>query len=388
MSGRPLFVMFAATVAGLAAEPVSAQTEMTIELGASQIGPAAGLDEESARFGMAGLRLSHYGLGGSGVETSLMFGQAFGDANGGDFVSGVLNGTLRDRWGSAWTGGMDLQLVGFQVRSPFPYRAFALEGGPRISVQAGPISLTAAAIGGVGRSRVEIWRLLTGPSRVFEDALWRVGGTGELTVGTGAVRAGVTGGLHESAGGGYTSGGARVTFSGRWGVAEVRTDAWDTPLGREVTGGLTFLIPMSGWSLRGFLGKSEPDPLTLAEPGSGSGGVLLGRRIFSSDDERRREADGPYEVLSRTTGLARIRIAIEAPSSARNVVLLGDFTLWDSVQMRRAGGRWVAELDVPEGTHHYGFLVDDEWYLPDDARDVVPDEWGRRSAILVIEGVS
>ncbi|MDH3423155.1 MAG: glycogen-binding domain-containing protein, partial [Gemmatimonadota bacterium] len=141
-------------------------------------------------------------------------------------------------------------------------------------------------------------------------------------------------------------------------------------------------------SLRGFLGKSEPDPLTLAEPGSGGGGILLGRRIYSSDDERAGGADGPYEIVSRGAGQARVRISMEAPASARSVALLGDFTLWDSMQMRRTGGRWVAELDVPEGTHHYGFLVDDEWYLPDDARDVVPDEWGRRSAILVIEGVS
>ncbi|MDH3206769.1 MAG: hypothetical protein OEO79_09155 [Gemmatimonadota bacterium] len=388
MSGRPLFVMFAATVAGLATEPASAQTEVTIELGASQIGPAAGLDEESSRFGMAGLRVSHYGLGGSGITTSLMFGQAFGEPNGGDFVSGVVGATLRDRWGSAWIGGLDLQLVGFQVNSPYPYVAFALEGGPSISVQGGPVSVTAAAIGGVGRSQVEIWRFRTGATLLFEDELWRVGGTGEITLGTGPVRAGVTGGLHESAGGSYTSGGALVTFSGRWGIAEVRTDVWDTPLGSEVTGGLTFAIPMSGWSLRGFLGKSEPDPLTLAEPGSGGGGILLGRRIYSSDDERAGGADGPYEIVSRGAGQARVRISMEAPASARSVALLGDFTLWDSMQMRRTGGRWVAELDVPEGTHHYGFLVDDEWYLPDDARDVVPDEWGRRSAILVIEGVS
>ncbi len=54
--------------------------------------------------------------------------------------------------------------------------------------------------------------------------------------------------------------------------------------------------------------------------------------------------------------------------------------------MRREGNRWIAELSVPIGTHHYGFMVDDEWYVPDDAPDVVPDEWGRRSATLVIEG--
>jgi hypothetical protein len=388
MSGHPVLAMCAATLAGLAAQPVLGQTEMTIELGASQVGPPAGMDGESARFGMGGVRLSHYALSGSSVTASLMLGQAFGDPTGGDFVSGVLGGTLRDRWGSAWTGGMDLQLVGFQVRSPFPYTAIALEGGPRVSFQAGPLSVTATGVGGLGRSTVEIWRVRTGPSRTFEDGLWRVGGTGELLLGTGGFQAGLGAGAHQSAGGGYTSGGARMVLSGGWGAAEVRADVWETPLGREVTGGLAFVIPMQGWSFRGFLGKSEPDPLTLAEPGSGGGGILLGRMIYSSEDERRRTSDMPYEILTQREGSAQVRVVIEAPRGARTVALLGDFTLWEPVPMRRAGSRWLAELNVANGTHHYGFLVDDEWYLPDDIRDVVPDEWGRQSAILVIEGVN
>jgi hypothetical protein len=394
VSGRPFLVMCAATLPALASGPASAQTVMTIELGASQVGPPSGLEGENARFGMAGMRLTHYSLGGSGVTASLMFGQALGDPTGGDFTAAVLGGALRDGWGSGWSGSMDLELVGFQVSSPFPYRAFALEGGPSVSFQNGLVSFTGSAVGGVGRSRVEVWRVRTGPSRVFEDDLWRVGGTGELSLGSRVFRVGVNGGVHESAGGTYKSGGARIIVSGSWGAVEARADIWETPLAgevtgrREVTGGLVFVVPMSGWSMRGFLGKSEPDPLTLAEPGSGGGGILLGRSIFSSEDENVRSVDEFYEVVSESAGSARVRIAIEAPRGARSVALLGDFTLWDPIPMRREGSRWVAELDVVDGSHHYGFLVNDEWYLPDDARDVVPDEWGRLSAILVIEGAN
>jgi len=386
------FVMIAATLAGLTPGPASAQTEMTVELGASQVGPAAGLDGERARFGVAGLRLTHYSPGGSGLSTSLMFGRAFGDPNGGDFVSAVLGGALRDRWGSGWTGGMDVQLVGFTVRAPFPYRAFVVEGGPSLGFRSGPLSVTATAVAGVGRSRVELWRVQAGPHRVFTDALWRLGGTGEVSLGSGGFRVGVVGGAHESAGGAYQSGGVRMIVSGAWGALEARADIWETPLAREVTGrrevtgGLTFVIPMSGWSLRGFLGKSEPDPLTLAEPGSGGAGILLGRSVYASKDERGGDPSA-YEVVAESADRARIRFAVEPPTGASDVALLGDFTLWDPVPMRRDGKRWVAEVDVGAGTHHYGFLVNDEWYVPADTRDVVPDEWGRLSAILVIEGV-
>jgi hypothetical protein len=380
-------MMLAATLAGLVVQPATAQTEVTIELGASRVGPPSGLDGENAHFGMGGLRISHYSLNGSGVSASLMLGQTLGDPNGGDFMSAVVAGTLRDDWGTSWSGGMDAELVGFEVASPFPYRAFILEGGPSLSFRSGPIGITTRAVGGVGRSRVEIWRFVSGPHLIFKDGLWRLGGTGEVQLGTGTLQAALTGGAHRSAGGNSTSGGARVTLSGRWGAAEVRADVWDTPLGRETTGGLAFVIPVSGWSLRGFLGKSEPDPLTLAEPGSGGGGILLGRTIYSSALERPRD-EGPYRIVEGHADRARVRIAIGAPAGARAVALMGDFTMWDPVPMRRDGRQWVVDVDVAYGTHHYGFLVNDEWYLPDDVQDVVADEWGRDTAILVIEGVN
>jgi hypothetical protein len=381
-------VMLAASMTGVVPGPALAQTDVAVELGASQVGPPAGLEGESARFGIAGLRASRYGMGGSGVGASLMLGRAFGDSVGGDFVSGVLSGSIRDAWGVHWTAGMDFELVGFQVQAPFPYRAFGVEGGPSLSYRKGPVTATAAGVFGVGGSRVELWRRIDGIHLILQDGLWRAGATGELLLGEGPVSLGLVGGLHDSAGGTYASGGARLVTSGGWGAAEVRGDVWETPWGEtEWTGGLTFVIPIAGWSLRGFVGKSEPDPLTLAEPGSGSGGVLLGRSLYRKELDLE-EAVVPYEVVSEATETARVRIRIDAPAGATRVDVLGDFTLWDAVPMRRDGNGWTAEVDVPYGTHHYGFLVDDEWYVPEDTQDVVPDEWGRLSAILVIEGAS
>ena len=380
-------MMLTAAMVGLIPTRMAAQSIVAFELGASQVGPPSGLDGDQARFGIAGIRAAHYGLSGSGIGASLMFGRAFGEAAGGDFVSGVLAGALRSDWGASWTGGMDFELVGFQVSSPFPYSAVAIEGGPTVSVQTGPVTTTAKGVLGLGRSRVELWRSLDGAHRVFQDDLWRTGASVELMLGTGTVRAGLAGAAHRSRGGTYTSGGGRVLVSASWVAAEVRTDVWKTPLGTEVTGGLSFVIPTSGWSLRGFFGKSEPDPLTLAEPGSGSGGLLIGLNLYSGDAS----VDGgivPYELVGESGDSAQVRIRIDAPPGALAVAVLGDFTLWEPVPMRRDGGGWLAEVSVPYGTHHYGFLVDDEWYVPDDTQDVVPDEWGRLSAILVIEGAT
>ena len=52
--------------------------------------------------------------------------------------------------------------------------------------------------------------------------------------------------------------------------------------------------------------------------------------------------------------------------------------------MTRRGQRWEVEMEVEAGAHHYGYLVDGEWYVPEDDRSLVPDEWGRMTALLVI----
>jgi 1,4-alpha-glucan branching enzyme len=89
-------------------------------------------------------------------------------------------------------------------------------------------------------------------------------------------------------------------------------------------------------------------------------------------------------VLEETPGGARVRIGVAPAGSAERVTLLGDFTLWEEVPMERNGAEWAVEVEVPVGTHHFGFMVDDEWYVPEDAPDAVPDEWGRKSLTLVV----
>jgi hypothetical protein len=386
------FRRFALVLALLEVAPpaVPAQTDLTVEVGASQIGPPLGTDAESSRFGVGGVRFAHYAATGSGIAASMLLGRTFGDASGGDFFSASLSSSMVEDWGGGWIGGMDLRLLGFGIRAPFPYRALAAEGGPVLRFRRGALAIEGAAVAGVGRSSIELWRVEGGLTRTFVDDLWRIGGTGALMLGAGPVRVGVTGGVHESRGGRFGSGGGRVLVTGSWGAVELTTDLWTTPLGSDVTGGLTFVLPVSGWSFRGFAGRSEPDPLTLAQPGSGSGGLLVGRALYAralSPTGASSDISVGYQVIDLDGARARVRLTLEPPASAERVEVLGDFTLWEAVSMERLGGRWSLELDVQGGTHHYGYLVDGEWYVPDDGRPVVADEWGRSSAILVIEGV-
>ncbi|MDA1103125.1 MAG: hypothetical protein O2956_05980 [Gemmatimonadetes bacterium] len=386
MTFRGFFWLLVTTVAtGSGATPLAAQRDLTLEVGASQIGPPLDVAGDRARFVIGGLRGSAYSAGGSGVFGSVLFGQTLDDVTGGNFLSGMVSASIADRWTSNLNASFDVRLMGYGVQRPFPYRAFAAEGGPSLRLRTPNLSVKLSGLGGVGRSQLELWRLEGGRTRLFEDDLWRAGGTAEVMVGPVTSSFGLVAGRHETPGGGYGTIGGRVVLAGLWGLAELRVDRWKTPTSTEITGGLALVVPMGrSWSLRGFFGRTDPDPLTLAQPGSGSGGVLVCRNLLSSGDEE--PPFSPYEIIRYGETTSRVRLMVEAPEGTVTVHVMGDFTLWDPVPMSRGEGMWLVELDVPAGTHHFGFLIDDEWHVPADAPDVVPDEWGRMSATLVIEG--
>ena len=57
-------------VAASCAHAAAAQTDVTLELGASQIGPSLGSDASGTSFGVGGIRASHYTPSGSGLAAS------------------------------------------------------------------------------------------------------------------------------------------------------------------------------------------------------------------------------------------------------------------------------------------------------------------------------
>jgi hypothetical protein len=403
-SGRRVARSLAATVALVALvapggpllpAAASAQSaEVSVEVGGSRILPPTGIDGDAAGFLVGGLRGSRFGLDGTGVYASLLAGRALDATTGGDFVSVEVGASAWHRLSWTWSAGVEARAFGFRVADPFSYQAVAAEGSLVLRYRGDVVAARLAGTGGAGRSRVTLTETVQRMRRqgtvteVLEDDLWRAGGTLEILAGGNGAAAGVAAGIHRSAGGTYRSTGVRLVVGGAGGALEARADRWWTPDGAEITGGVAFYVPWGGWTARGVGGKPEPDPLLLAEPGRGAGGVLLGRRILGHGPAGLTRARPLHRVVESARDGARIRLTVEAPDGAEHVAVLGDFTLWEPVAMRAAGRSWTLDLEVPAGTHHFGFLVDGEWYLPDDAPDAVPDEWGRRSATLVIEGAS
>lgn len=358
--------------------------EVSLEVGGSSVRPPSGVEGDAANFLVGGIRAQSYDFFGTGIMAALQAGRSVSDGAGGDFLSGTLDGSYWHPFGGGWSGGLEARAFAFEVTDPFPYRAVAVEGGPALRFAGSRVVATLEGVVGSGWSRTELVPYAQEPAVTLEEDLWRYGLTGEVLAGSRSVMVGLAAGVHDSPGGSYQSLGGRLLLRGAGPVVEFTVDAWETPLGSQTTGGLAMVIPLDGWSLRGFLGKSEPDPLTLAEPGGGSGGLMVGRRLWGTDPLPPAKP-ALHQVLDTTPRGFRVRVRVHPPPGTRDVQLLGDFTLWEPVAMTADGDQWVAELVIPEGVHHFGFMADGEWFVPENAPDTVSDAWGRRNATLVIE---
>ena len=54
--------------------------------------------------------------------------------------------------------------------------------------------------------------------------------------------------------------------------------------------------------------------------------------------------------------------------------------------MERQDDSWTIRLTLAPGVYHFGFRLDGEWFVPDDATGLITDEYGQRNATLVVPG--
>ena len=52
--------------------------------------------------------------------------------------------------------------------------------------------------------------------------------------------------------------------------------------------------------------------------------------------------------------------------------------------MIQDGRDWVLEIPLLSGTYHFGFLVDGNWFVPEEAPGQVSDDWGQVNATIVV----
>ena len=347
-----------------------------LEVGAARAFSPSGSDVLASTYLTLGLRVDRWTRNG-GVFAGVMGGLS-SDTVGGDWGSLVVGGEAI--LGASAPIELSLMVTGygFRVGEPFTYTAITGQARPELRFKvSGEMTLVLQGEGGVGETTVELRR--GDRSRTFESDLWHYGGGPELRLRLGRALASLGAGILESDAGTYRRAVLRVGGSGSGPAWEASLKVWDTPLGVETTGGISISIPLGGgWTSQAVGARTDPDPLIDTQPGA-QGGLVLARSLVTFGPAPSSELVRLEEDPAGT--VARFMLA---SSTAERVQVLGDFSGWEAVEMRREDGGWVIEILVESGVHHFGFMVDGEWFVPATAPGRVSDEWGRVNATLLV----
>lgn len=367
------------------------------EFGAARAFPPSGTDAAQASYATVGLRAERWNTAGSGVWAGVHGGRAL-DV-GSDWAS--ADAGLRAWLGLASTAdfGVDLSGYAFAVEAPFAYRAATATGKGQFRLRGRRIHALLIGEAGWGRSVIEVQRTDTerltrnglptdrvpvdpSPVRRAEQDLWHYGGGPELRLLGSRSLLAVGASVFEAPAGTYRE--ARLTTaafltSTTGPVVTLTLSGWTTPFGDEVTGGVAVSVPLGGpFSARASGAKTAPNPLVRTRGGT-QGGMTLRWQPVSFD------ARGPsVYTVDRSARATMVSFEIEV-DGARSVEVMGDFNAWQPVSMEARGSTWSARVSVAPGVYHFGFVVDGEWYLPEEGvSGRISDEWGRDNGTLVV----
>lgn len=353
--------------------------DVRLELGAARAFPPSGSDAAASSYFTVGLQADYWSPSGSGVFAGV-FGGLASDSTAGDWISGIagLRGVL------PVSGPLELELdvtgYGFRVGKPFTYTTLVGEVSPQVRLQFGRVSVGVVGEGGSGNSNLILRR--GDLMREFDADLWHYGAGPEFSIRSRTALVTLGAGIFESEAGTYRRVSLEVVARSVGGLTwQTGLRIWDTPAGTEATGGLTVSVPMGRrWFARLAGGRSDPDPLVMTQPG-GEGGFTVGRRLVVFGDGATRH---PIATVEEAEDGLRVRFRLEAPE-AQQVQLMGDFSAWTPLPMKRSEGAWVLELPITPGIYHFGFMRDGQWFVPPGAPGIVNDEWGTTNATIVVD---
>lgn len=355
-----------------AAGPAAAQDlSVWLDAAGSDALPPAGALGETTLYSVFGGRIGA-AAGAATMSASGRYGAA---------VSGDAGRWLQGD-GSLFAGGhfggvavrMGASAFGLRYLEPFTYAAGGGGVEASLALPVGPLTLIAAPRWTAGTWAADS---LDGHLRVAGGSLELLRSHGPFTVSGGAEALDVSNGAVDGAFLRATAAG-RFTAA-RW-TATAHLDVQRTPLENSLGGGVTLGAGVSaGVQLQLDVGRTLRDPLFGT---AGSFAITLGVSVRAVN-----AASTPpsiVEVGASSDGGRRVSFSLPVRATT-SVALVGDFTGWQPRPMERRGGRWVLELVLEPGLHHFGFLIDGNWAVPPNAPGLVEDGWGRRNASVVIE---
>lgn len=356
--------------------------ELWVDAAAAHARPPAGVPGlDASALAWAGGRLLVDRIGPVVLDLSA-YGGGSAEAAGSRWVGGTLGARAARRIGAFSVDGR-AELFGVGHTQPHAYRVHAFSFTPRVARAVGPFTVSARAE--VTRGR---WRFDGGPVGFAGELEGRLGlAGGGLALARPLGRAWVETSLdiydatNGAADGLYTA----LGTSGRFAVgrADLSLGAayWRTPAGNELGLDATVATQIADRLVAyARVERAPTDPL-YGTPRDLTASFGVSWRVT----KKRLARAMPVVELAEPIGRGRkVRFQL-AGGVADRAAVAGSFTDWKPRPMQRAQDRWVLEVVLEPGIHHFGFVLDDgRWFVPDDAPGIVDDGWGQRNASLVI----
>ncbi len=81
-----------------------------------------------------------------------------------------------------------------------------------------------------------------------------------------------------------------------------------------------------------------------------------------------------------------VRLSIHTNSGAKNVAVVGSFSDWKPVRMKKQkDGSYTANVDVSPGSYEYKFVIDGDWRVDPDNSAWALNPYGTLNSVMVVE---
>jgi len=80
-----------------------------------------------------------------------------------------------------------------------------------------------------------------------------------------------------------------------------------------------------------------------------------------------------------------VRLSIQVNSGAKNVAVVGSFSDWKPVRMKKQkDGSFAANVEVAPGSYEYKFIVDGNWLVDPDNSAWALNPYGTLNSVMVV----
>jgi len=81
-----------------------------------------------------------------------------------------------------------------------------------------------------------------------------------------------------------------------------------------------------------------------------------------------------------------VRLSIQANCGAKNVAVVGSFSDWKPVRMKKQkDGSFSANVKVAPGSYEYKFIIDGDWLVDPDNSAWALNPYGTLNSVMVVQ---